>query len=260
MKPTDFGFPTLIEHDNLEESIDFCVEHKLQFIEINMNMPQYQISKINKETLKKGIEKGIYFTFHLDENFNVCDFNEKVSLAYMETALETIALAKEINAPVINMHMHEGIHFKLPHENIFLFEKYNDFYMERLKNFRYQCETALKGSETKICIENTGGFRSYMEKGIAYLLESSCFFLTLDIGHLHCADNTDHLLYEKYKEKLMHIHLHDAEGKKCHLPLFSGTLDIHKYIVLAKEKGCRCVLETKSIAGLVMSLERLRNI
>lgn len=38
-----FGMPTLIEHRNLEETVMLCKELGLEFIELNMNLPQYQI-------------------------------------------------------------------------------------------------------------------------------------------------------------------------------------------------------------------------
>ena len=37
-----YGMPTLIECDSLDETIKLCNELKLDFIEINMNLPQYQ--------------------------------------------------------------------------------------------------------------------------------------------------------------------------------------------------------------------------
>lgn len=39
----DFGMPTLIENKNLEENISLCRELGLQFVELNMNFPMYQI-------------------------------------------------------------------------------------------------------------------------------------------------------------------------------------------------------------------------
>lgn len=43
MDIVQFGMPTLIEHRNLEETVMLCKELGLEFIELNMNLPQYQI-------------------------------------------------------------------------------------------------------------------------------------------------------------------------------------------------------------------------
>jgi len=57
---------------------------------------------------------------------------------------------------------------------------------------------------------------------------------------------------------LRHMHLHDAKGKSCHLPLGDGELDIMRYPRLAEERGCRYVLETKTVAALRQSVNWLK--
>jgi hypothetical protein len=42
-----YDMPTLIECNSLDESIDLCKELKLDFIEININLPQYQKNNID---------------------------------------------------------------------------------------------------------------------------------------------------------------------------------------------------------------------
>ena len=94
------GIPTLIETKSIEECADLCKEFGFQFIELNMNMPQYQIENIDiKKFAEVAKKNGTYYTIHLDENLNVCDFNKKVAAAYLETVLETIELAKRLDVP-----------------------------------------------------------------------------------------------------------------------------------------------------------------
>ena len=38
-----FGMPTLIENHTLEDNIDLCSSLGLNFIELNMNFPEYQV-------------------------------------------------------------------------------------------------------------------------------------------------------------------------------------------------------------------------
>ena len=42
----DFGMPTLIENKDLGENIALCKELDLQFVELNMNFPMYQIPQL----------------------------------------------------------------------------------------------------------------------------------------------------------------------------------------------------------------------
>jgi len=45
------------------------------FVELNMNLPEYQADRLDVAALRRIAEKyGIYYTIHLDENLNPCDF------------------------------------------------------------------------------------------------------------------------------------------------------------------------------------------
>ena len=41
-----FGMPTLIENRTLKDNIDLCKSLGLQFIELNMNFPEFQVNKL----------------------------------------------------------------------------------------------------------------------------------------------------------------------------------------------------------------------
>lgn len=254
-----FGMPTLIENDSIESCVVLCKELNLDFIELNMNLPQYQINTIDIQELKAFSRKeNIFFTIHLDENINICDFNTEVCNAYIKTVLSTIEIAKQINAPILNMHMTNGVYFTLPNEKVYLFKQYKNVYLTRLKEFRKLCEKAIGYSNIKVCIENCDGYQDFTMEGIELLLESNVFGLTFDIGHNHSIDKVDEPFINKHINKLYHMHINDAAGKKNHLPLSTGEIDIKEKLNLAKEHNCTCVLETKTIEGLKESVEKLK--
>ncbi len=93
-----FGMPTLIELYGLEETMELCLELGLDFVELNMNLPQYQLNHLEKIEELKGLKDKyqLFYTIHLDENLNVSDFNSLVAKAYMETVERTIQVAKKL--------------------------------------------------------------------------------------------------------------------------------------------------------------------
>lgn len=257
----DFGMPTLIENKNLEETVSLCKELGLQFIELNMNFPMYQVPQLEDTGYLKELarQNDIYFTIHLDENLNVCDFNRFVADAYMETVKRTLKVAKEIDAPLLNMHMNQGIYITLPDRKVRLFREYREEYMSAFRRFRDMCERVAKDDGTKICIENTDGYQDFEKEAIDYLLQSDIFALTWDIGHSHtCADVDEEFLME-HRDKLSHFHIHDGLGNKNHQTLGTGEIDLHQRIGMARECGCRCVVETKTIEALRKSVAWLRD-
>ena len=259
MQFTNFGMPTLIETSTLEECAKLCAELSLDFIELNMNLPQYQLDKMDVGFFKSIADQyGIYYTIHLDENLNVCDFNPHVAEAYIKTVADTIEIAKQLDSKVLNMHLSKGVYFTLPDRKVHLFSEYKEQYLKSIVNFRNMCETAIGENDIKICIENCDGYENFQKEAIEILLESNVFALTFDVGHNHSIGGTDEEFIMKHKNRLHHMHLHDAMGKKNHLALGTGETDIVKYINLAKNQNCRVVLETKTIDGLQQSVKWLK--
>jgi sugar phosphate isomerase/epimerase len=237
-----FGMPTLIEHNSLEESALLCQELELDFIELNMNLPQYQIEQLENTDKFLKIEEryGIFYTIHLDENLNFCDFNRAVSKTYSDTVRRTIAIAKKLRVPILNMHMNKGVYFTLPDQKIYLFEKYNTNYMSDIEAFKELCDEAVGDSDIKISIENTDGYLEYEKTAIECLLQSEVFSLTWDVGHSHTAKNIDEPFIEKHADRLRHFHIHDATGSKNHLTLGTGEINLMERLRVAEKYGCRC--------------------
>ena len=257
----DFGIPTLIENSTAENSAELCHSLGLHFVELNMNLPQYQTECIDLRYLKDIEDRyGIYYTIHLDENLNICDFNKRVVEAYTETVLETIEIAKRLSAPVLNMHFHEGVYFTLPDRKAYLLKQYKNEYIEMLVRFRDICEAAIGDSDIKICIENTRSFMlDFVEEGIGLLLQSPAFGLTFDTGHDAGSSFGQYPLIERNIGRLCHMHLHDySKDKGDHLPIGEGELDIDKYLNLAERHDCRVLLETKTVDGVRKSAQWIK--
>lgn len=256
----NFGMPTLIELKDINACCKLCHSLGLDFIEINMNLPMFQVLALDiRQYQRLKEEYGIYFTIHLDENLNVCDFNPLVSKAYLKTVVQTIQLAKVLKIPVLNMHFSEGVYFTMPDRKIYLFDQYKDTYLKALEDFMNLCEANIKDDNIKICIENCNGYSDYAREGIELLLTSKVFSLTFDIGHSHTAGNKDEEFIKKHINRLDHMHIHDAIGCSNHLVLGTGDIDLSTNLYMAEQNNCSCVLETKTIEGLKQSVEFLKN-
>lgn len=256
-----FGMPTLIELKSAEACAALCRELELDFIELNMNLPEYQVETLDVVELRRiATTYDIFYTIHLDENLNPCDFNSKVAAAYTDTVLRTIEIAKWLDIPILNMHMNRGVWFTLPDKKVFLFHKYREVYLNKLVDFRDKCTAAIGDADIKITIENCGDYGRYdfVREGLDVLLQSPTFALCFDIGHNAAADYTDEQTIMKRADRLCHMHIHDAKGRDNHLPLGEGDVDLAKYLDLAKEHDCRAVLEVKTVTGLRSAVSWVR--
>lgn len=250
-----YGMPTLIELPEIEDSAALCAELGLQFVEFNMNLPQYQPNTWDLSRLERAAKQnGIFYTIHLDENMNVADFNPYVVEGYFRTVQETVELAKQLEIPVLNMHLSRGVHFTLPDRKVFLFDQFREAYLRGITVFRDLCQDAIGDAPIKVCVENYSGYTDFQIEAINVLLESAVFGLTLDVGHNHCTDYRDEPVVMAHSDRLHHLHMHDVQGKKDHQALGTGEVDLHRYFALAEEKNCTILLETKTIAGLRQSV------
>lgn len=255
-----YGTPTMIETDTLRRCAEVAREQGLDFVELNINFPQYQLSTLDAEELKSlAKEFGIGYTLHLDDEMSIADFNDYVAEGYLKTVLDGVELAKKVGIPVLNMHLSRGAKYTLPDRVVYFFDAYRDDYLKKIACFRDACETAIGDSPVTICVENTSGWLDFQREAVELLLQSPAFGLTFDIGHNYCAGDADEAWILAHRDRLRHFHIHDsADGHRDHLALGDGELDVRRYISLARDLGCTVVLEVKTVAGLAESLTWMR--
>ena len=157
--------------------------------------------------------------------------------------------------------MNHGIHITLPDRKVQMYSRDFDLYMRSFATFRSLCEAWIGDSDVMITIENTDGFRDYEKKAVEFLLESSKFGLTWDIGHSKAVSEIDVPFIRKHQEQLVHFHIHDGSETppRNHLALGDGEIDLKERLKLAADRNARCVLETKTIEALKQSVQWLRD-
>jgi sugar phosphate isomerase/epimerase len=251
-----FGAPTMVEMEDLPQAAKVCKDLGLDFLELNINFPQYLLEKLDADQLKRlAEENGIFYSLHLDDEMSIADFNPYIAEGYCRTVYDAIELSKQLGIQKLNMHLSRGAKYTLPDRVIYFFEAYEADYMERIRNFREECEKRIGNADITICVENTAGFLPFQRKAVEILLESPVFGLTFDIGHNFCAGGDDEMFILSHRDRLKHFHIHDClREKKDHRTLGTGVLDVKRYLELAESLGCTAVVETKTVESLTQSM------
>ncbi len=256
----DFGMPYLLEMHSIEECCAMAQELGLSFVELNANFPACQADVLDPVELHRfGCAYGVYFTFHVEEECDPFSFNGAVQAAWCRTVRYALRMAAALQMPIVNMHFPHGVYITLPDRKVFLYDQYGAEFRKQLVEFRAMCEEVLSGTTTRIAIENTNGWHPHEQRAIEYLLESPVFGLTLDIGHCHGVGNADEPFFRQHDERLIHMHGHDALGRKNHLPLGDGEINLTERFAWANRRNARVVLETKTIEALRTSVARLKD-
>ena len=257
-----FGMPTMVDLKDITECACLAQEQGLDFIEINMSFPQYNYNNISVELLKELREKyGVEYTIHADELLNPFDFNIDVSECYFKVMKGTIKVAKALRMPVINMHLLKGVYTTLTDRVVYLNDEYEEEYLSSVRRFVRMCEEEIGDAPLKICIENVDSnpFTPFQIKALEIFLSSDSFGLTLDTGHYVALGRRDGEVFDKYRGKVLHMHLHDSDGKGAHLPLGTGIVGAEEAIKFVGSKAT-CLIEVKDPDGLRKSVNYLKNI
>ena len=254
----DFGMPYLLEMHSIEDCCALAKELGLSFVELNANFPDCLLEKLDPAMLHKiGSKYGVYYTLHIEEEFNPFTFNTMIRNAWMKSLRHGLSIASALQMPIVNMHFPKGDYITLPDRRVCLYDYYAEDFKRALVEFRILCEETLSDTSTRITIENTNGWKPYEQRAIEYLLESPVFGLTLDIGHSHGVGDVDEPFFRTHDERLIHMHGHDGAGKKNHLALGDGEINLQERFAWAKRRDARIVLETKTIQALRTSIARL---
>ncbi|HDJ37897.1 MAG TPA: sugar phosphate isomerase/epimerase [Methanosarcinales archaeon] len=94
--------------------------------------------------------------------------------------------------------------------------------------------------------------------GMIELADRENLGMTLDLGHAHTTGTLSEFLLMK---EVVHVHVHDNKGRRDeHLPIGAGTIAWDPVIseLRKRHRGCRFVIEARSLAEGSESLERLR--
>ncbi len=257
----EFGMPYLLEMASLEECCRLAQSLELSFVELNANFPICQADRLDPVQLHAlGRKFGLYFTLHIEEECDPFTINPMVRIAWLKSVRHSLELAAAVHMPIVNMHFPRGVYITLPDRKAYIYEQYGEEFRRALAEFRDLCEEALEGTSTRIAIENTNGWQLHEQRAIEYLLESPVFGLTLDIGHAYGVHLVDEPFFCLHDDRLIHMHGHDAVGRRNHLTLGDGEIDLARRFAQAECHSARVVLETKTVQALTESVRRLPKI
>ena len=258
-KTINIGMPSLIELDTIEENTELCKELGFNFIELNMNFPYNMIDKIDPSYLRNlAMKNNIEFTMHMPDDADTASFYDEVKKGYLKLFIDTIKWARESNVKLLNMHIAKGAYMTLPDKKVYINEKYSDEYISSFLNSMKVISEAAKKNEIIVCIENSSNFGlNYVQKILEESLLLDNIFLTWDVGHDYISNYSDKKTILNHKNKIRHMHLHDASQNNDHLALNEGELNIIEHINFASNHKLSMLVEVKSKEALIKSVQWL---
>ncbi len=254
------GMPALVEYNTLNELVELCLKLKLDFIELNMNLPYNFIENIEPEELIKiKNDTNIEFTMHMPDDADLGTFYDSVRKGYVELFSNTIDWAEESGVKLLNMHIIEGTKMTLPDKKVYIYEQYSEEFQNNFVNSISGLSKKALKSGVNLAIENSSNFgKPYIQKALDKSILYPNVKLTWDTGHDAVSGFTDKQYLMMHENEIAHMHLHDAIGKKDHQVLFEGELNIAELLSFAEQKKIRALVEVKTAEALERSIKALR--
>lgn len=254
------GMPALVEFKRLNELVDLCLKLKLNFIELNMNLPYNFIENLNPVELKNITkDTNIEFTMHMPDDADLGSFYESVRRGYVELFEDTIEWSKEAGVKLLNIHIIEGAKMTLPHKKVYIYDEYSEEFNNKFIKSINTLSKKAKENDVIIAIENSSNFgKQFIQRTLNESLTYENIKLSWDTGHDSVSNFTDKIYLMEKEDYISHMHLHDAKGSSDHQVLFEGDLNIVELLDFAKQKDISVLIEVKTADALIKSIDNLR--
>ncbi len=261
------GMPSLIELEGIEAQAAACRRLGLDFVELNMNLPECVPGRLDPAALRAAGERNaVGFTLHLPEETDLAAFQPPIRDGYRRLCCEALRWAAEAGIAVVNMHLLRSVYFTLPDRRAWLYERCEHEFREALHDAFGPLSAEAARLGILLCIENAGDWNElFLTRTLEGLLSSFDLWLTWDTGHDGAAGFRDRAFLERHADRIRHMHLHDfraprehGQAGRSHLALYEGELDVEGALAAARRREARVVVEVKTLDALERSLSRLR--
>jgi sugar phosphate isomerase/epimerase len=254
------GMPALIEFTSLEENVALCTRLGFDFVELNMNMPYSFPENLPAEKVREAAEEnGIEFTMHAHDEVDLASFHDTIRKGHVQRCVEALEWCAESGAKLLNVHINRGVYFTLPDHQVWIYDQYRDRFKEMLVESMSQLIDLGRSLGVMVCTENSSNFQlPFVSEALDELSRIDGFKITWDTGHDAKVGYAERPVLMRHKNNIIHMHLHDYDGRSDHQVLMTGEIDIPAMLDFARERKARVLVETKTALSLEESMERLR--
>ena len=256
------GIPTLIEMPDFERTVRLALELEVDFIELNMNMPEFCPESLPAKAIRDCRKRtGLDFTIHMPDDTDLASFHDPIREGHVARFGETARWAAESGSKLINLHLSPGIYFTLPDKKIWIYENYYDKFVSNLREAYGKVISYAKGFGVNVCTENVTNFNiPFVAKAIDDLCRMEGFYLTWDVGHDARTGYKEREVLMRHVDRVRHMHLHDYNGASDHQVPGKGEIDIHGMLAFAAERGLSVLIETKTEESVKASCKVVRDL
>lgn len=207
----------------IEKEIKLLKRMGFDFVEISAEAPATPRALLKKkDKIKRTLSKlRMDAMIHVPVFISIADLYESIRNASQEEVLKSLDLANEIGIKRLVIHKSRRVGLGKCLKDVV--RKYEVEFFERLLK-------RAKELGLTLLLENLSGANEIEDLEFFFKKFKELKFV-LDVGHanLFTEENRSVELIRKFRERLLHVHLHDNSGKMDeHLPIGCGNIDFLK--------------------------------
>lgn len=189
---------------------------------------------------------SLRYAFHApSRGVNIASILEPIRKASVEVTGQCLALAAEVNAPVV---IHPGY---------FAWEEDREKARRQVTQSILELNRIAGDLSVTYYLENMGDWNYFFLRFPEEMEMMDGVDLALDVGHANLNGCLEGFLARRF----CHVHLHDNSGKEdSHSPVGEGSIDFHSVMNAITRENAVPVIEVATLEGVKKSIQALDRI
>ncbi|MHA1213092.1 MAG: sugar phosphate isomerase/epimerase family protein [Candidatus Heimdallarchaeota archaeon] len=252
---------------DISEFLNYAHEQTFQTVELVAEPPYCQIDQLNEKDREEirsqakdlGLELTVHATF---SDLNIAAYNQRVREFAQRIVKDCIDFAADIDAHIVTVHPGElsagGSCFpeSILENNIKALQQFAEFAYSKNVKISYENNPIFTWNQ----IEES--YDPYKIKALLEKVDAQNLGITWDVGHSNTTNFKMNEYFNCFKDRLLHIHLHDNHGpgkgwRDTHLEIGKGIIDWIEIIGYLKKIDFQgsCIFELNTREKIEASLQ-----
>jgi sugar phosphate isomerase/epimerase len=256
------GLQVLFDFTSITDAIEFCADHRLVALEINLGNIEFQRRLANARERRRiraaALRRKVALAIHAIDGPSFFIPSAKVRAAGVSQLKQELDWAHAIGAKNVVMHLGFDMNFGIDGGSRYTHQEFPDYYKTVLTDVLAALKEYARG-RARLCVENVGGFRYRMTPPILGPLLGGSLGLCLDVGHVNVLKpemrKREMAFFRRHRKSVYHSHVHDNSGLRDeHSALGRGRIDFLPYLRLLAKTDALVVFEVRPKESAIESL------
>jgi sugar phosphate isomerase/epimerase len=256
------GLQVLFDFTNITDAIEFCADHGLSVLEINLGNVEFQHQLAHAPERRRiraaALRRKVALAIHAIDGPSFFIPSARVRAAGVSQLKQEVDWAHGIGARNVVMHLGFDMNFGMDGGSRYTHQEFPEYYKTVLTDVLTELKAHARG-RARLCVENVGGFRYGLAPPILSRLLGGNLGLCFDVGHVNVLKpeqrSKELAFFRRHRKSIFHSHVHDNSGLRDeHSALGRGRIDFLPYFRLLARTEALVVFEVRPKESAVASL------